>query len=518
MTFRKKIISIVLLSVFANCTKIPTDEDLMGLLGIQVTDGYTTPKVLFVNPGNDSRSVPTSSSIVIDFTKPMDKMAMESAVQLSAPGGNTSYTPSWVFDTRLILDFGEGLTKGKRYELTLNASASKDKDGNRLSKNFISSFYTEGAESTPSVVSSDPPPSDQIQLGWPLNKNLMVQFSEPMDPVTTNSAVGIEGATALYSPVWNSDFTVLTLQLKGPLTLGATYRLRVNPTAKSKLGIGIGKEYLVAFGTGSNLEVPTISADVVLGTPWTSLTPEPYLNTLNGVSKFDKFRFNFSTPMKTKNISGEIRFNPSIAGNFTWLSDRILEFSPSSLLESGRTYRLSIGRDFTSASGISLDQSYSVDFTVDDILTSTAIVPSQVNGRAYDSSCILGSAIDQTIPIPPNLNVAYPILPTYAVLCTIQYEMELLFNTAGASRLKISGDGSVFSAISIDYVSGPVASATIQQIDYIPTANPQRVRVKLSGLLAGARFLFKIKGGTSGLKDGNENTLANDLEFLFYGN
>ncbi|MCG6146449.1 Ig-like domain-containing protein [Leptospira bandrabouensis] len=514
------VFSFVLL--FLGCSKIPNEGDILGLLGARIEDGFVYPKVLFVNPSSEATQVPIDSPIIIDFSKPMDRSLVESAISISAPGGNTSFTPSWVFDTRLILNFSAGLTQGKKYEINLNASSTKDKDGNRMAKNFISSFYTIGVGGAPTVAATNPPLSGELQLGWPVGSDLLVKFSQPMDPVSTNNAVTIEGASALFTPIWDSSFRELTLRLKSPLNLGATYRLRVNVNAKSALGIPLDKEYLIAFSTATTLEIPTVIADVTVSPAWGTINPDPFINTFTGASKFDNFTFNFSTPMTIKNINGEIKFSPGINGHFEWTGNQLLRFIPSSPLITGQQYRLSIGRDFTSASGVGMNQSYTIDFLVDEPTTSVNISPVQILGKSFTASpaCnLIVTPIDQTINFPIDPYIAYEFRPRYT--CPEQYEIELLFQTAGSARLKLTGDNNLFDAISVNYLSGgPVTSSIfIQSVDYLPSANPQRVKVRLGGISGNlARYVFKVAGGTSGLHDINENSLSNDLEFVFYGN
>ncbi|TGL25620.1 hypothetical protein EHQ47_01325 [Leptospira bourretii] len=511
--------------LFLQCSKIPNEADVLGLLGAQIEDGFVYPKVLFINPAPEASQVKVDSPIIIDFSKPMDRSLVESAISISAPGGNTSFTPSWVFDTRLILNFSAGLTQGKKYEISFNASSTKDKDGNRMAKNFISSFYTIGVGGAPTVVATNPPLSGELQLGWPVNSDLLVQFSQPMDPVSTNNAVTIEGASALFTPIWDSSFRELTLRLKSPLNLGATYRLRVNVNAKSALGIALDKEYLVAFSTATTLVVPTVTVTGATVTApltnWGTLNPDPFVNSFTGASKFDIFNFNFSTPMAMKNINGEIRFSPGINGSFVWTGSQLLKFTPSSPLVTGQQYRLSISRDFTSASGVGMNQSHTVDFLVDDPITSVNITPLQILGRSFTAPtlCTLETAVDQTINMPIDPSFAYEFRPRYT--CPDQYEVEIVLQTAGGQKLKLTGDNSLLNTISVNYLSGgPVTSSIfVQQVDYQPSVNPQRIKVRLGGISGNeVRYVFKIAGGPNGLHDLNENYLPKDLEFVFYGN
>jgi hypothetical protein len=181
---------------------------------------------------------------------------------------------------------------------------------------------------------------------------------------------------------------------------------------------------------------------------------------------------------------------------------------------------MQIGREFSSLSGIAMTSSYSIDFTVDDALTSANITPVQVLGRSYDAACNLEIPIDQTITFPTNLSIPVEIRPRY-LICPVGYEFEIQLNTAGSSRLKLTGDGGLINSLSVNYLSGgPInASLSIDRVDYLPSANPQRVRVRIKDISGNnVRYLFRLTGGTNGIKDLNENILQNDFEFVFYGN
>jgi len=301
------------------------------------------------------------------------------------------------------------------------------------------------------------------------------------------------------------------------LELGRTYTLTVSASAKSEKGITLKKAYFTVFSTSESLVIPELNVDVTLGTPWTGILEEPFLNTFQQVSKFDTFRFLFSEPMNVINVSGQISFSPSISGNFQWVSNSLLTFTPTSGMITNQKYRMSIRPDFVSTSGIKMNKSYSIDYTVNDPITSDFIQLTTVLGRNYAVTCLINPAPEISIPIPIDNNIAYEIRPR---ACPIEYQFEFQFNTAGASPLVVNGSGSVFENIGIEYISGNSNSTIqIEDIDYLPSANPQRVLVRVRGISANnVRYLLRLNGTNSGIKDSNGNILQNNHEILFYGN
>lgn len=511
--------SILCIYFSCNQVKVPLELDILGLLGLEWSSSYQYPQVVSISPIVGAENVGVNSQIIIDFSKDMDKKKVESSIQLFSPGGNTDYRPSWVFNKRLLLSFPNGLTVGKRYEITLNANTVQDIEGNKITKNFLSSFVTEGVESLPEVTSSDPAKSSEIYFGWSTSRSPSLNFSEPMDPTTTNNAVSITGGPALYLPIWNTNFTQLTLHLRSPLDLGRTYTLGINTSARSSKGIALKSAYFTIFSTSDSLVVPELNVDVTLGTPWTGILEEPFINSFQQVSRFDTFRFIFSEPMDIVNINGQISFSPHILGNFQWLSNSVLTFSPTATggMITEQLYRMSIRPDFLSSSGIKMNKSYTIDFRVNDPFTSEHIQLVAILGRNYSIACIINPTPEITIPIPIDNTIAYEIRPR---ACPIEYQLEFQFNTSGSAPLVVNGLGSIYENTSIEYISGNSNSNIhIEQIDYMPSANPQRVLVRIRGISANSvRYLMKLNGGNSGVKDSNGNNMLNNHEILFYGN
>ncbi|WP_241547787.1 Ig-like domain-containing protein [Leptospira stimsonii] len=496
------------------------EEKLLAQLGLEWKSYYAYPEIVGISPLDNTFNVAKDSSIIIDFNKPMDKIFTEAAVSVTANGGNTAFTPNWVFDTRLILEFKSGITEGKRYEVALSKTQVRDQDQNLMAKNFLSHFYTEGLGALPTVTSSLPAYTGNIVTGWGVSVSPVINFSEPMDEATTDSAISISGGPAVYLAVWNAARTSVTLQLKADLEIGTTYTLRVSTSAKSQSGIPLAKDYIVSFSTGVASQRPTVQP-TMFTTAWpATFLPDPATNpVIAGNSKNDYFIFTFSEPMDKQSVMNAISFSPAISGQFEWVSGSLVKFTPGSPLQSEATYRLKISNTAKSLQGQNLLTGYIIDFLVDNPNDSRSIQFAGSNGRTFDGTCVILPAVDLAVPLIPDLNFIYPINPN--TTCTQQYEFELLLNTSGAQALRTFGDGDVFSAgnISIDYVSGgPTTSALrIDQLDYLPSANPQRIKVRIRGVSGNqVRYKFTIRGGASGIRDINDNILNNDLEFLFF--
>ncbi|TGK10731.1 Ig-like domain-containing protein [Leptospira kmetyi] len=498
------------------------EDKLLAQLGLEWKSYYAYPQVVAISPPDNTYNVSKDSTIIIDFNKPMDKIFTEASISVSANGGNTAFSPSWVFDTRLILEFKSGITEGKRYEISINKGQVRDQDNNFMAKNFLSHFYTEGLGQVPSVVSSLPASTGSIVTGWGASNSPVINFSEPMDEASANSAISISGGPAVYLLVWNATHTTATLQLKSDLEIGTTYTLRVSSSAKSASGIPLAKDYLVSFSAGTASVRPTVRPDMSLNAWPASFLPDPAINpVVTGNSKKDYFIFSFSDSMDKQSVMSAISFVPSIAGQFEWVSGSLAYFRPSSPLQSETTYRLKISNSAKSLQGQNLLEGYIIDFLIDSPIDSRAIAFTGANGNTFNATCDL-SSLDATIPATPDLTTVYPISPQ--TLCaTPQYEFELLLNTSGAQPLKTFGDGDIFAAgnVSIDYFSGgPTTSALrIEQIDYlyIPATNPQKVKIRIRGVSGNqVRYKFTLRGGASGIQDINGNILKNDLEFLFY--
>lgn len=489
------------------------------LLGIARDGEFDRPTVLLISPFTNQREVNSKSNIELTFSQPMDKVRTEQGINISGGEANVRY--NWRSDFFLEILFRSEMNVGKKYEVRLDKNLVKDARGNFLAENYLSYFYTTGIEPFPFVLSSDPPKTDSVSYNWPVDKNISITFSEPMDEVKTNAAISVSGGPALFIKTWNPESTVLTLVLQSPLSIPTLYTLRVNTSATNKKGLRLDADYIVLFSTGISLTFPDVSVTATpLSNVWPSFIGEPAINSVNGVSKSDRIQFSFTEAMNQTATQNSISFNPPIDGQFNWISPTLLQFIPNSLLTANQTYRLTITKSAVNASGYPLANSYVIDFLVDNPNDSGSITLQNITGYSVNGACVNSVDSNPNVSsIPLNTSNVYSASVTSTGCALKDYVFELTFATANGCALKSSGQGDIFDQVSISYYSGgPITTPNIYLKSYSPPAvcsanTPYQFALK--NLPLGVQYKITVKGGTSGLLDINGNTLPNDIYFIF---
>jgi len=505
----------LLLAILALQCSAATDELDKLLFPILGDSDVARPTITYVSPVADAREVGINAPVVIGFSKPMDQIFTETALGLSANGGETAHRIDWISDRVMQVTFRPSLTNGKRYEVRLNATSVRDENGNYLATNFLTHFYTAGSNGLPFVASSNPPSTSGVVTGWPIAQNPTVTFSEPMDPAKTNNAISISGGAAIFVHSWDPSYTTCTLNLLSPLQVATSYNLTVGSGATSQGGVATGSTYTALFNTGTDSIRPDVGITATPNGPvWPVLAGIPTLNSITGVSKRDSFLFTFSEPMNQTASLAAISFTPAIDGQFNWLTPAILEFRPTSYLVQNTWYRLSVSGSATDLAGLSLVNDYVVDFRVDNAADSTALSLVNIDGFRYNPPDAADAGFTA---ISPSAGLEYAVNANTGAT-PYEYRFDLKINTAGGAALKTSGTGDVFSAIGFEYHGGGPSTAppNIIFMDYTPTGNPQTVQVRIRGFNQGVRYRMRLRGGSDGLRDVNENYLPQDLVFIFY--
>jgi len=484
--------------------KIFSELDNLVLLGQGKGDSLERPKIIAISPGTDERNVVTTRGIEIVFSRYMNTTETEKAISLTANGGNINTEFFWPLENTLHMRFRTGLTEGKRYSLRLNRELAQDKEGNSLATDYLSHFYTVGASGLPYVVSSNPPASQTITTGWPVTQNITVRFSEPMDRAETGDAVTLSGGPAVFIKTWNADSTELTFDLINDLEPSTTYTLKVGAAAKSQTGLSMEREYVVLFHTGTDSLRPDLFSITTpsVPVPWPQ-SPSPAINYQAGISKKDTIILTFSEAMDRDSVIQGISFNPSISGQYNWLTSTILEFTPDAWLTQNTTYRLNIANTALDSAGLPLANSYIADFVVNNTLDSVPVSIQSIVGQ---------ESPNLNVPVPPSPSTEYAINYTPP-----QYTFAVTFNTAGNAALQTSGSSDIYQQFTIDYLSGSDPTPpTIDIIEYNPAVSPPTVYIRISNINTNIRYLFTIKGGTTGVKDVNDNFMEKDVQFIFY--
>ena len=170
------------------------------------------PYVVSTDPANNSFSVPLNKDVVVTFNEPMNPLSLVHS--LTPP--DVTLTPSWSGgNTVVTFTHAVPFNSDQQYRFFVDGA---DADGNSLIPATIPNpwwFTTVGA--APYIVSTVPSTG---QTNVPLNQDIIVTFSEPMNTGTTSCAVN--PSTPAMTPTWSVGNTVLTLSHAAqflPLTL-----------------------------------------------------------------------------------------------------------------------------------------------------------------------------------------------------------------------------------------------------------------------------------------------------------
>ncbi|MCA9973520.1 MAG: Ig-like domain-containing protein, partial [Anaerolineales bacterium] len=199
----------------------------------------------------------------------------------------------------------------------------------------------------PGLASS--PRSDYKYL--PLDQPIEILFAQPMDPVSTETAVSLttdEGAAAAYASGWNADFTTLTITPTQLLDLGTWYNVTLADTAQ-------------AAGGGT----------LRFGLSWrakTYLPPEVFFTEPADGDVAERFTSGFTvqfvSPMRLSSLRDRVVFNPPIESEgifseWDW-SYRFYGLEPAT------EYTVQILPGMSDIYGNTIDEGQTVTFTTGD--------------------------------------------------------------------------------------------------------------------------------------------------------
>ena len=124
------------------------------------------------------------------------------------------------------------------YRVTIRAI---DKAGHQNEKWFV--FWIDFL--SPFVIVSSPvDDAADVSENW----DITIEFNEPMDPASVESAISIEPFTE-FSCLWSNNNKTLTFNLTEPLGYETYYQISISTQAKDQTGRGMEDTYLLDFTT-----------------------------------------------------------------------------------------------------------------------------------------------------------------------------------------------------------------------------------------------------------------------------
>lgn len=223
-------------------------------VGSDFTTPFITSSIPESSPGALT-SVPVNQSIVLNFTKSMNRESVEKNFSISP---NVSGYFVWsectagLSHSRLEYVLLAEMEYGKLYTFTVSQSA-EDSAGNRMNRDYRVNFITGNDFTPPSIEKiydfSDPSSEwDPAQLNNGISKNVTIgmEFTEAMDRQSVERAFSIIPQVQ-GNFIWNGD----SVEFKPSRNLNpeTRYQISVDTSAKNINGLKLSSKYTVEIIT-----------------------------------------------------------------------------------------------------------------------------------------------------------------------------------------------------------------------------------------------------------------------------
>jgi methionine-rich copper-binding protein CopC len=187
--------------------------------------------------------------------------------------------------------------------------------------------------------------------------------------VTEKAISSSPSITGTYT--WSAGDTILTLDPNADLAQKTKYTMTIGKSAKSKAGVELGSNYQFSFETIAIILIPP----TVKSTSPAADSKDVPLDT--------KIAITFDKAMDKSATQAAISSSPSILWSTAWSNgDVTITLTPTAILQSNKTYTISIATTAKSADGASLASEYKFSFTTvyKDITPPTVISSMPANG------------------------------------------------------------------------------------------------------------------------------------------
>lgn len=215
------------------------------------------PVVLSNTPFANSQAVPPDGSIVIVFSRSMNRESVEQAFTINpATYGAFSWSGN---DSIMTFQPYSELQRPVRYSIGLGSSAT-DKEGIALHNPLSFSFQTGDDLTRPTITDI----REQGAIGALVDgydgvfkeSPFVISFSEPMLAMDTEKAISMirrhDGASVKLQSFWNPAFQSLTVSPESDLIPETQYRLSISTTAKDQNSNALLDSYRIDFRVSNN--------------------------------------------------------------------------------------------------------------------------------------------------------------------------------------------------------------------------------------------------------------------------
>lgn len=296
------------------------------------------PTLLTTVPAAGSTDAPTSTSLTLIFSKPLDRASLQVTITPTVTLG----APVWNDDSTEASFGSMSLAGGTQYSVVVSG---KSADGIAMDAKTIA-FTTRMPDTVaPTLVSSVPADG---AMGVVTSTTLALTFSERLEPDSLE--LSLDPGVAEAGRAWNATGTVVTVTFAEALKDDTAFSVAVK--ANDLAGNALAATQLT-FHTAAPADV---TAPVVEGSA-------PALNATS-VPTTAALSLSFSEAMNKAAVDAAFSISPPVAGAVLWDADsRLRSFQPSAPLTAGTQYTVTLGTGAADLAGNALAAPYVVQFT-----------------------------------------------------------------------------------------------------------------------------------------------------------
>lgn len=424
----------------------------------------------------------TFSPVIIKFDAEMEKTAAEKILQISSDAGVTKGDLSWEGNSLYFTPI-TGWTAGVRYTASLTGTA-RSVDGRELRLAHYVSFYA--------VNDNEPPLLEQHYpaAGESVGTNGIVpefHFSRPMDRITTESALSIEG-TGNNILKWSDDSRTLNVIIENSLSPWTSYRWTLRDSAKSADGVPLPKTYSGYFTTNLDKLLPQVKRVYPVLSSNGAWYPTG-ADIAAGLASGHGIAVEFNKPMG-ENVLRSLRFEPALTGRTEMLSENsivyVLTRDPQQQI-----YTLTVSADTKDSEGLKIGADYRINF-IPDIPYLNVMSISFLNDYTAEDL------------------ISYTAIPVYAQSGTDELTFSIRFSLGFSNEEKINTVQKIYIT---PFFPGTLPPAALEYVEWL---SDDCLFMRWEGIRGGnetANHYYKlvIPGGRTGINNGSEMYMKEDL-------
>ncbi len=359
--------------------KTGTEQEIAG--GAFTVENCTTTAaaLLYNSPVYGASGVPLNTQVQFEFNAPLNRSTISASNVYLVDGTTGLKIPSTVTvdaTGRIVtLTPGQLLGVGRNFTAYLGyATTATDACGNALSAYtyFTTTFTPE--TSGPSVTQTSPENND---TNVPLNTQVVLQFSVPVDPISLQSGFTVStGGTAIpgtFTTMFTNDYTRIVFKPGSTLTASTVYTVDYTTQLTDLVGNPLVNPNSFSFTTGT-------ATDTVTGTV-TSTDPPIYGQTGIGTNVTPMFNLSkIIDPISVSSVNAYITDNttgrlvPSTVSVST--NRQQVTITPVTPLQPGTAYVAYLGYNagYFDLAGNNVSATYLYFFTAGSAITSGPVV------------------------------------------------------------------------------------------------------------------------------------------------